>query len=254
MTITATIDLTQPVETDETPPFGARVLADDCGGLFPVAVLVVGRRVFQYSRKGVPGPDAPTLRNVPAKPVRHEGWAAIYRVAGELSVAKEIFRDQVSSREARPSAEAHCHIVWNRDGSPVSGADAGPEYWMNRFTEMTADRDHWKAKAEGLEAELDAAKRDANTAWKAAEDIQIARRAVIEKMRPVVDVAVALEAHFSANNRHFEALHATVRAYQNSQPATSESHGGPECPGLEIEPGVWSGCDGKAGDCPTCGR
>lgn len=31
-------------------------------------------------------------------------------------------------------------------------------------------------------------------------------------------------------------------------------HGGPECPGLEIEPGVWSGCDSKGGDCPTCGR
>lgn len=31
-------------------------------------------------------------------------------------------------------------------------------------------------------------------------------------------------------------------------------HGGPECPGLEIEPGVWSGCDQSGGDCPTCGK
>jgi hypothetical protein len=25
------------------------------------------------------------------------------------------------------------------------------------------------------------------------------------------------------------------------------------CAGIEIEPGVWSGCDQSAGDCPTCG-
>lgn len=31
-------------------------------------------------------------------------------------------------------------------------------------------------------------------------------------------------------------------------------HGGPPCPGLEIEPGVWSGCSGTGGDCPTCGH
>jgi len=31
-------------------------------------------------------------------------------------------------------------------------------------------------------------------------------------------------------------------------------HGGPRCPGFEIEPGVYSGCDQSAGDCPTCGK
>lgn len=31
-------------------------------------------------------------------------------------------------------------------------------------------------------------------------------------------------------------------------------HGGPKCPGLEIEPGVFSGCDQSGGDCPTCGK
>lgn len=33
-----------------------------------------------------------------------------------------------------------------------------------------------------------------------------------------------------------------------------EEHGGPPCPGLEIEPGVFSGCDHSGGDCPTCGE
>ena len=33
-----------------------------------------------------------------------------------------------------------------------------------------------------------------------------------------------------------------------------EAHGGPPCPGIEIEPGVFSGCDQSGGDCPTCGR
>jgi hypothetical protein len=32
------------------------------------------------------------------------------------------------------------------------------------------------------------------------------------------------------------------------------AHGGPKCPGLEIEEGVFSGCNQSAGDCPTCGR
>ena len=31
------------------------------------------------------------------------------------------------------------------------------------------------------------------------------------------------------------------------------NHGGPRCPGIEIEPGVYSGCSGTGGDCPTCG-
>lgn len=33
-----------------------------------------------------------------------------------------------------------------------------------------------------------------------------------------------------------------------------EAHGGPACPGIEIEPGVYSGCNRSGGDCPTCGR
>ena len=32
------------------------------------------------------------------------------------------------------------------------------------------------------------------------------------------------------------------------------AHGGPKCPGIEIEPGVFSGCDASAGDCQTCGK
>ena len=26
------------------------------------------------------------------------------------------------------------------------------------------------------------------------------------------------------------------------------------CPGFDIEPGVFSGCDASAGDCPVCGK
>lgn len=32
------------------------------------------------------------------------------------------------------------------------------------------------------------------------------------------------------------------------------SHGGPKCPGFEIEPGVFSGCNQSGGDCPTCNK
>lgn len=27
-----------------------------------------------------------------------------------------------------------------------------------------------------------------------------------------------------------------------------------DCPGIEIEPGMFSGCNQSAGDCPTCGK
>lgn len=29
---------------------------------------------------------------------------------------------------------------------------------------------------------------------------------------------------------------------------------GSTCPGIEIEPGVFSGCSGTGGDCPVCGK
>lgn len=31
-------------------------------------------------------------------------------------------------------------------------------------------------------------------------------------------------------------------------------HGGPSCPGIETEEGVYSGCSGTGGDCPVCGK
>lgn len=31
-------------------------------------------------------------------------------------------------------------------------------------------------------------------------------------------------------------------------------HGGPKCPGFEIEAGVYSGCNQSHGDCPICGK
>ena len=31
-------------------------------------------------------------------------------------------------------------------------------------------------------------------------------------------------------------------------------HGGPPCPGIEIEPGIFSGCNHSHGNCPVCGN
>ncbi len=31
-------------------------------------------------------------------------------------------------------------------------------------------------------------------------------------------------------------------------------HGGPECQGIELESGVFSGCNQSGGDCPVCGK
>jgi hypothetical protein len=32
------------------------------------------------------------------------------------------------------------------------------------------------------------------------------------------------------------------------------NHGGPKCPGIDLGDGNFSGCSGKYGDCPTCGK
>ena len=32
------------------------------------------------------------------------------------------------------------------------------------------------------------------------------------------------------------------------------AHGGPKCPGIEVEPSVYSGCNQSGEDCPVCGK
>jgi hypothetical protein len=47
----------------------------------------------------------------------------------------------------------------------------------------------------------------------------------------------------------------TAAFYDETNVASYITHrqGNGECPGIEIEPGIWSGCDQSGGDCPTCG-
>ena len=33
-----------------------------------------------------------------------------------------------------------------------------------------------------------------------------------------------------------------------------KGHGGPECPGIKLTDGNYTGCEQSAGDCPTCGH
>ena len=236
------IDWTQPVETDETPPRPVRVLATDTEGDWPV-VFVIGDQLYACNLEGTEGACAqthwsmPPLRNVPAKPVRHEVWCVLRNTGG-----LECWKDENQARKYaidHPNVYAETRrIVWNSDGSPVSGADAGPEYWMNRFTEMTAERDAWRSKAEALQTDLSSVTAEALRA-----------DAIINRMKPVVDAAVALsEAHFLTSTQHFEALNAAVRAYKNAEPATSESHEAMVDAALdgfhEIPPPMKS--------CPTC--
>lgn len=187
------------VEADETPPRPVRVLFDKNNT--PCGFLLDGRFYGIYGT-----PEGHGLRNVAPKPVRHEAWVNLYAsgVSGSHSTRKA--SDELSSKGWHPFVECR-HIVWNSDGSPVSGADAGPEYWMNRFTEMTADRDAWERQCQEwaatatkqveeidrLKAELAQEKRNVLTLVKTVARQEEAARSHnqwLDRTRPVVEAAV----------------------------------------------------------------
>ena len=129
------------------------------------------------------------LRNVAPKPTQYEG----YLVLGGNGSVSGPFRGPVPRTSVLDKGSVSHQFAWNSDGSPV-GDDRTAEYkidrdWLSqKYSEMITDRDHWKAKANEALALLT----QRNDAYE-----ELLRKA--------------------------EALQA-VRAYQNAEPATSDSH------------------------------
>ena len=251
------IDWTQPCETDEDPPRPVRVLFDKDGA---VCALEIYGELYKLvgSRACRPGLDSIPLRNVATKPVRHEGWIAINPITDtRLRVVPYVYTSKAKAQECAPRAEAYIHAVWSDDGSPVEDDSFAAQH----LRKCIEDRDHWKVRCAELEAErvlhLEAeAERDA---WKAKVEAlqdevnELSRAGLIvelkadvkrleaevehrekmelnawrqrDTMRPVVGAAVAwdrsiIQTTCDSEQRLLEA----VRAYQNAEPATSESH------------------------------
>jgi hypothetical protein len=219
-----TIDWTQPVETDETPPRPVRVLCTDLdndrgpviAALYDPAHGCEAVHSFLGSGDHVLGRFA--IRNVAPKPVveMFERWVNLYP-NGSSGVIHS--RKEDADNTTRGGRRIDCRrIVWNSDGSPVED---------DLLAEYKADRDHWKAKAEVLQAEIERQRvahddhlnrmmeqvNGANYYRKLSEEKVEALQAEVGSMKPVVDAAVAGVDSF--NRRGLLRLIEAVRAYQN---------------------------------------
>ena len=85
---------------------------------------------------------------------------------------------------------------------------------------------------------------------------------LIEASRPVPMIALQCGTPRSAQD-NANAAWATLGARMGFDPMTVQPIGrgyrffsaeSVPCKGIEIEPGVYSGCDASAGDCPVCGK
>jgi hypothetical protein len=212
------IDWTQPIETTETPPRPVRVLATDLAGLYPVAGIIHDSTgsdfVWRFTADGrttatrqlVEGDVH--LRNVAPpkpkpKPVLREAW-----VAWDSDGMETVW----SSEKGAADRARHLRGVYTRaatmsDGSPVPGED---DYvgMMGKIAMLEQQRDSLKAEIAHRERWLGDA------------------RAEVLRMKPVVDAVVAWFDSFPLwmmEGREGR-LADVVRVYQNTQPATSESH------------------------------
>jgi hypothetical protein len=205
------IDWTQPIETTETPPRRVRVLFDKDGAFAGAVYIYDDLHTVRGVRACRPGYDSIPLRNVAPPepgPVLREAFLHLYADGG---VAVTYVRTS-----AAPAVEVR-HEKWMSDGSPVPGEDKTAEYkadrdWLSqKYQDMIAERDRWKAQCEGWAAKA--------TEWTLERD---SLKAEVERMKPVVGAAVGGVDSF--NRRGLLRLIEAVRAYQNTQSATSESH------------------------------
>lgn len=234
-----TIDWTKPVETTEYPPRPVRVLATDVEGDYPIAVKIGDCRYFYnvdgsaFSAGSVirnARRDA-VLRNVAApkpEPVLEEGWVniapnngdwsndGIHEVAARNAMVWKTQDYALKEAAIMYDVIATVRIAWMSDGSPVPG-EGHTNCWAN-YNLMLTDRDHWKATAEALQAE-------------------------VERLKPVVKAAVIWERHFSPLAG--ERLAGVVRAHHSQQ-----------APAERVKPCVT--CEGgmiylTRTTCPDCG-
>lgn len=91
-----------------------------------------------------------------------------------------------------------------------------------------------KASVDEVAAEMDRRGR-------AIEKLEAQRDALLDALRDIDAVAV--------DYGHYESAARTMKEIAGKAVQIA-----PGCPGFEVEPGVFSGCNQSAGDCPVCGK
>lgn len=76
---------------------------------------------------------------------------------------------------------------------------------------------------------------------RAIESLEAQRDALLDALRDIDAVAVDFG--------HYENAARTMKEIAGKAIQIA-----PGCPGFEVEPGVFSGCNQSAGDCPVCGK
>jgi multidrug resistance efflux pump len=120
------------------------------------------------------------------------------------------------------------HIVWNSDGSPVDDGRVPEEAYnlamadaqdaLAEVTRLKSTIEHWRHEVGKKQSQIDRLEADIPLKWLANQD---ALHAEIDRMKPVVDAAIAWQAETEYN---YVKLQDAIRAFEGSQPATSESH------------------------------
>lgn len=212
------IDWTKPVETTEDPPRPVRVLCTDAGEQYPIVALI-SRYPILFTKDGNEFANGCgiTLRNVAPKPetVLMEAWVVWDADGYETVWCKE----KDAADRARHFRGVYARAAVMSDGSPVPGEASGEDAPLiglsdaefrrlcdNVEAPLIAERDHWRAKAEALQAEVD--KRN---------DSILDHLERIQAMKPVVDAAVAWASQDQLGR--LSHIRKAVRAYQQQAPA-----------------------------------
>lgn len=212
------IDWTLPVETTEDPPRPVRVLCTDAGEQYPIVALI-SREPILFTKDGHEWPDGCgiTLRNVPPPkpdPVLREAWV-VFKEAPNCWVFTD-YAHAKNCADANGFPMARAAVM--SDGSPVPGDFHDDLEW----TELTADRDNWKAEAELLanqngmmQVEINRLNSLLTEATTKAEALE----AEVDRMKPVVDAAVAWASQDQLGRLSHILSHIrkAVRTYQSKQ-------------------------------------
>ena len=214
-----TIDWTQPVETTEDPSRPVRVLATDAHGAWPVVGMLDGL-VHRFTAEGVSNCyNGITLRNVAPpnpEPVLREAWIVWNSEGGRYTPVN-------SEDDARDLAErvdgVYARAAVMSDGSPVPG-EGHTNCWAN-YNLMTADRDQWRTQCEKWRTKAETLQASLEVARQQRDDASV----LIERMKPVVDAAVAYAKADNTFRRHatYVVLHEAVRTYQSPKKTAAEA-------------------------------
>jgi hypothetical protein len=218
------IDFTQPIETTETPPRPVRVLFDANGEVYGFDIETnlwgICSDMVSACRRDDNGMGTHfiTLRNVAPpepEPVLREAWVW-WASSGKATVS---LNEEWCIHQRTVECGVYARVAVMSDGSPVPGGDDPVRYGVCETCVEKSVR-----RCDELVAERDSLKRQAKE-----DDVQIehlhsriaALKDEVERMRPVVDAAVAWVMGTTGLSAYGK-LSDAVRAYQSTPKKTAE--------------------------------